>query len=436
MVRVVTSLVVALLVVGPVADVSSQLRYEGTLVSPAGDVFADGTYWVVFAVYDPQDGSGKPVAVESQVVDLSGGKCCAELDTDANGTLDGGAYQVVPLQVLPAAEAACGCSDAVSQDCNECRNADMVDRRHATGCGNPQPGYLYPLHADRKFPNTVLRTGSGNRLDADTVDGIHASGPPRAGRLYPLAGDRKFPNRVLRTGHGNGLDADMVDGKHASDFATGTHDHDDDYVNEGGDTMTGPLESTVPGGTAPISVVSQTVCPNLNADLLDGNHASDFATGTHDHDDDYVNEAGDTMSGPLESAVAEGTAPISVASTTECPNLNAALLNGLTAQDIAGMSGVPSGTIVMWSGTTIPDGWHRFSALDGLFPRGAATYGGTGGSETHTHTYDGITSRVLEDSGPYKNVGGGDNHHHSYSGTTDPSSSLPPYLDIIFIPKD
>jgi len=324
MVRAVTLLVVGLLVVSLVADVSSQLRYEGTLVSPTGDVFPDGTYWVVFAVYDSEDDSGRPVVVESQAVDLSGGSCCVELAAGANGALDGGAYQVVPLQVLPAAEAAGGCSDAVSQDCAECRNADMVDQRHATGCGNPQPGYLYPLHADRKFPNTVLRTGSGNRLDADTVDGIHASGPPRAGRLYPLAGDRKFPNRVLRTGHDNGLDADLLDGLHASEI---------------------------------------------------------------------VNQA------------------------------------------------VPSGTIVMWSGTTIPDGWHRFTALDGLFPRGAATYGGTGGSETHTHGYSGNTdveNLPLEysDMRYYPGAEPHNAHTHGYSGTTGSASSLPPYLDIIFIQKD
>ena len=33
-----------------------------------------------------------------------------------------------------------------------------------------------------------------------------------------------------------------------------------------------------------------------------------------------------------------------------------------------------------------PLGWQRFSALDGAFPRGAASYGSTGGSSTHTHS--------------------------------------------------
>jgi hypothetical protein len=32
-----------------------------------------------------------------------------------------------------------------------------------------------------------------------------------------------------------------------------------------------------------------------------------------------------------------------------------------------------------------PLGWQRFTALDYTFPCGAASYGGTGGSSTHTH---------------------------------------------------
>ena len=116
------------------------------------------------------------------------------------------------------------------------------------------------------------------------------------------------------------------------------------------------------------------------------------------------------------------------------------MLDGLHASEIVNKA-VPSGTIVMWAGTTIPDGWHRFTALDGLFPRGAATYGGTGGSATHTHDYSGNTdveNLPLEysDMRYYPGAEPHNAHTHGYSGTTDPASSLPPYLDIIFIRKD
>lgn len=44
-----------------------------------------------------------------------------------------------------------------------------------------------------------------------------------------------------------------------------------------------------------------------------------------------------------------------------------------------------SGLILMFDAAA-PAGWTRVSALDSKFPRGAAVYGGTGGTATHTHT--------------------------------------------------
>jgi hypothetical protein len=48
-------------------------------------------------------------------------------------------------------------------------------------------------------------------------------------------------------------------------------------------TATGRISSTVSTGTAPFSVASTTLCSNLNADLLDGYHASSFALSSHQH---------------------------------------------------------------------------------------------------------------------------------------------------------
>lgn len=53
-----------------------------------------------------------------------------------------------------------------------------------------------------------------------------------------------------------------------------------------------PFMSTVASGTAPFIVVSNTVVGNLNADMVDGLHLSDF-------DRRYVNVTGDTMTGDL-----------------------------------------------------------------------------------------------------------------------------------------
>ena len=43
------------------------------------------------------------------------------------------------------------------------------------------------------------------------------------------------------------------------------------------------FSSSVTTGTAPLIINSTTVCTNLNADLLDGSHASAFATSSHTH---------------------------------------------------------------------------------------------------------------------------------------------------------
>ena len=45
-------------------------------------------------------------------------------------------------------------------------------------------------------------------------------------------------------GSGSGLDADLLDGQHASAFAAASHNHDSTYVNVTGDTMTGQLTAT------------------------------------------------------------------------------------------------------------------------------------------------------------------------------------------------
>ena len=67
--------------------------------------------------------------------------------------------------------------------------------------------------------------------------------------------------------------------------------------------ITPKLESTVATGTAPLIVASTTAVTNLNADLLDGNHASAFATSGHTHS--YLPLAGGTMTGAITFAAGQ-----------------------------------------------------------------------------------------------------------------------------------
>ena len=52
-------------------------------------------------------------------------------------------------------------------------------------------------------------------------------------------------------------------------------------------------------GTAPMTISSTTVVSNLNADLLDGNHASAFATSGHTHSG-FLTTSGFTMAGAID----------------------------------------------------------------------------------------------------------------------------------------
>lgn len=58
-------------------------------------------------------------------------------------------------------------------------------------------------------------------------------------------------------------------------------------------STTVPIASSVSTGTAPFTVASTTAVTNLNADLLDGNHASAFATASHNHNGVYQPLDGD-----------------------------------------------------------------------------------------------------------------------------------------------
>ncbi len=81
-----------------------------------------------------------------------------------------------------------------------------------------------------------------------------------------------------------------------------------------------------------------------------------------------------------------------------------------------------------------PLGWTRYTALDNLFPRGAATQGGTGGAATHTHS----VTIVTNPGGGYNSTGSraisaaASMHTHSCSTTTASASNVPAYIETPF----
>ena len=105
------------------------------------------------------------------------------------------------------------------------------------------------------------------------------------------------------------------------------------------------LASTQATGTAPLTVASTTLVTNLNAELLGGNNAA-YYTGLSSNASNLtigtlsrpVTTTGAISGLTLASTQATGTAPLTVASTTQVTNLNAELLGGNNAAYYVGLS--------------------------------------------------------------------------------------------------
>lgn len=131
---------------------------------------------------------------------------------------------------------------------------------------------------------------------------------------------------------------------------------------------------------------------------------------------------------------------------------------------IYGEGSIPSGMIAMFN-SSCPSGWTYVSSLEGKFPRGNSTYGGTGGNETHQHgsignhqhygtsgqdptnNYIAYTNRIWG----YGSFSGTFTYHDhstvtgtytvsktsSAGGHQHPAASnIPPYVDVVFCLKD
>ncbi|MEK6888923.1 MAG: hypothetical protein AABW80_02330 [Nanoarchaeota archaeon] len=85
---------------------------------------------------------------------------------------------------------------------------------------------------------------------------------------------------------------------------------------------------------------------------------------------------------------------------------------------------LPSGSIIMFD-TACPTGWTRFTDLDGRVPKGAVSYGGIGGADTHNHTWS-ATIYNLDSS--WRPAVGSD-------FAIDHSSSWPPYINVVWCKK-
>jgi len=129
------------------------------------------------------------------------------------------------------------------------------------------------------------------------------------------------------------LNADLLEGLNPSQFMRTDISTSSTGSITSSSTITGTqLISTVPFGTAPLSVTSSTLVTNLNSMLFYGLGSTQFMRSDINTSTTGTITSSSTITGTrLISNIASGTAPLTVTSTTVVSNLNADLLDGLNS---------------------------------------------------------------------------------------------------------
>ncbi|MFA6449195.1 MAG: hypothetical protein WCX65_07010, partial [bacterium] len=285
-------------------------------------------------------------------------------------------------------------SSFILDGCTDCLNATEIEDIYVLNTSDTMSGSL-------SVGTTLGVTGAATLSSTLGVTGaITGSSTVQGTQLISTVGVGTAPLTVTSTTAVTNLNADMLDGYHASSFildgctdCLNATEIEDIYVLNTSDTMSGSLSvgttlgvtgaitgastvqgtrliSTIAVGTSPLAVTSTTVVANLNSDQLDGYHASSFildgctdCLNATEIEDIYVLNTSDTMSGSLSvgttlgvtgaatlsstlgvtgaitgastvqgtrliSTIAVGTSPLAVTSTTVVANLNSDQLDG------------------------------------------------------------------------------------------------------------
>jgi hypothetical protein len=151
------------------------------------------------------------------------------------------------------------------------------------GIGNtPQAGFSLDVQGAE-----VLRGGlslSGSITEFSTSRFQLNAGTGSAAHSYACVGNGNFGVGI--SSPGSRLVVKGAGATSATSALNVTNSSDTSLLavrDDGLTTVTGQISSTLAVGTAPLAVTSTTVCTNLNADTVDGQHASAFATSAHTH---------------------------------------------------------------------------------------------------------------------------------------------------------
>ena len=296
-VMVVGMIVSLMLANGPVLAASNGIAYQGTLADPSGNATPDGNYPMTFSVWDGLAGGSKLWEETGHTVNVTKGTFAVELglttsfgmmfDTGASRWLEvsanlGSGLQTftprVPFAMVPFARKAAKAGDADLLDGLDSLAFALKVHDHVwSEIGNVPATFTPSAHnhsganiTSGKVSNAYLNTGPGGGMDADMLDGTHASGFAVSGHNHSGANitSGKVGNAYLNTGAGGGLDADLLDGVHAIQFAPSMHTH---------------LGADITSGKVGNAYLNTGAGGGLDADLLDGTHASAFAPLSHNH---------------------------------------------------------------------------------------------------------------------------------------------------------
>jgi len=123
--------------------------------------------------------------------------------------------------------------------------------------------------------------------------------------------------------------------------------------------------------------------------------------------------------------------------------------SGDAGDGVTAYGSLPSGAIMAFD-TSCPSGWTRVSAFDGLYLRGASTYGGTGGGSSHSHDGWNFDVRYIDPSDLtaagyalsgdgdyiYKTIAAGATTFYPVEADFASDATEPPYIEVIFCKKN
>ena len=212
------------------------------------------------------------------------------------------------------------------------------------------------------------------------------------------------PLVVASTTQVTNLNADTLDGFHYTSFvkASGATALTANWDAGPYEIRAETLESDVATGTAPFTIASTTKVINLNADTLDGLHDVSFvkAAGTVALTGNWDAGSFQIQAETFKSDVTTGTAPLVVASTTVVSNLNADLVDGKNEADFAPVAkGVTNGDShdhTGGDGAAIPSTSTTFTATSKILGR-KTTAGGAGEECTLSEILDFVGSAAEGD---------------------------------------